>query len=112
MGVIDILHSVSKLLPEIKTPKIPPTTKERIIWSALALVLFFMLYETAAYGVNTSRFQYVDFLQTITASKIGGLLTAGIGPIVLASIFLQLFAGAGLIKLDLKKPEDKKLRFF
>jgi len=47
------------------------------------------------------------FAQTILASSVGTLLTAGIGPIVMASIFLQLFAGAKLIDLDMTSPEGR-----
>jgi len=65
-----------------------------------------MMYSTTALGVRSSA-TGLEFLQTITASNVGSLLTAGIGPIVLASIFLQLFNGAGLLNLDLKKKEDK-----
>jgi preprotein translocase subunit SecY len=107
MGVIDILHSIAKGLPEIKAPEQPPSTKERLIWTGAALIIFFIMYNITAFGVVKSN-SGIDFLQTITASKIGSLLTAGIGPIVLASIFLQLFTGAGVIKLDLKNREDKQ----
>ena len=44
----------------------------------------------------------------VTASKIGSLITVGIGPIVLASIFLQLFAGAKIINVDMSDPEQKR----
>jgi len=108
MGVIDFLHSIAKVLPEIKAPQQPPATKERIIWTGVALAVFFIMYNVTAFGVLQKESGGLEFLQTITASKIGSLLTAGIGPIVLASIFLQLFNGAGLIKLDLKNREDKQ----
>jgi preprotein translocase subunit SecY len=93
-------------LPEIKAPETPPSTKERLTWTAITLVLYFLMYETTVLGsqhVGTG----IDFLQTITASRLGSLLTTGIGPIVLASIFLQLFIGAGLIKLDLKNKAER-----
>jgi len=108
MGVIDFLHSIAKNLPEIKAPERPPNTRERLIWTGVALVVFFIMYNVTAFGVVHQAATGMEFLQTITASKIGSLLTAGIGPIVLASIFLQLFNGAGLIKLDLKNKEDKQ----
>lgn len=99
-GVIDFLHNIAKRLPSIKAPEKPPTTKERLIWTGAALILFFVMYHVTAFGIEEET-GAMDFLQTITASKIGSLLTTGIGPIVLASIFLQLFIGAGLIKLDM-----------
>ncbi|MDD5339885.1 MAG: preprotein translocase subunit SecY [Candidatus ainarchaeum sp.] len=105
--LLDLIHSLSRFLPVIKPPESPPGTKERLMWTGVALVLFFMMYETTCIGVE-SKAAGVDFLQTITASKIGTLLTAGIGPIVLASIFLQLFVGAGIIKLNIKEKADKQ----
>ena len=98
---MDILHTIAGYLPEIKAPEGTLGTKERLIWTALALVLYFMMLETTAFGVMPLT-AGADFLQTITASKVGSLLTTGIGPIVLASIFLQLFVGAGILDMDLK----------
>ncbi len=106
MGVIDILHSLAGFLPEIKAPGKTLGSKERLIWTGIALVLYFIMYQTTAFGVPQTS-GGIDFLQTITASRIGSLLTTGIGPIVLASIFLQLFVGAGLITLNLKDKSDR-----
>jgi preprotein translocase subunit SecY len=106
MGVLDILHSLAGFLPEIKAPEKPLGSKERLMWTGLALVLYFLMYQTTAFGVPHMT-GGIDFLQTITASRIGSLLTTGIGPIVLASIFLQLFVGAGLLNLNLKDKKDK-----
>ncbi|MEW6749117.1 MAG: preprotein translocase subunit SecY [Candidatus Micrarchaeota archaeon] len=107
MGVIDIIHSLARFLPEIKAPARPLGTKDRLIWTGLALVLYFLMYQTTAVGVQHVAGGGIDFLQTITASRIGSLLTTGIGPIVLASIFLQLFVGAGIINLNMKDKKDK-----
>ncbi len=101
MGLIDILHSIAGYLPEIKAPEKPIGTRDMLIWTGLALILYFMMLETTAFGVMPLT-GGTDFLQTITASKVGSLLTTGIGPIVLASIFLQLFVGAGFLDMDLK----------
>ncbi len=52
---------------------------------------------------------FLSQLQLITASEIGTLATLGIGPIVMASIILQLLMGAGVVKLNVQDPEEKKL---
>ncbi len=106
MGILDIIHSLAGYLPEIKSPAKPLGVKDRLLWTGVALVLYFMMYETTAFGVAHMP-GGIDFLQTITASKIGSLLTTGIGPVVLASIFLQLFVGAGLLNIDLKNPSER-----
>lgn len=108
MGLIDIFHNVAKFLPEVKAPEKPPTGKERMIWTAIAIVLFFIMYHITVFGVNESSASSLDFLQTITASRLGSLLTVGIGPIVLASIFLQLFVGAKILNIDMSKKADRE----
>jgi len=107
MGFFDITHAIASYLPQIKAPAIAPTGKERLMWTGIALILFFLMYNTTCFGVIHQE-GAMDFLQTITASNIGSLLTAGIGPIVFASIFLQLFNGAGLLNLDMKTKEGKQ----
>ncbi len=106
MSLIDFIHSFSKYLPGVKSPDKPLATKDRLMWTGIVLVLYFVLYQTTAFGVKDVG-GGIDFLQTVTASRIGSLLTTGIGPIVLASIFLQLFVGAGLINLNMKDKNDK-----
>ncbi|MEW6528973.1 MAG: preprotein translocase subunit SecY [Candidatus Micrarchaeota archaeon] len=106
MGLIDALASISKSFPEVKKPNYAVSIQERIMWTVGALIIFFIMYNVTAFGVKQTT--EMDFLQVITASKIGSLLTVGIGPIVLASIFLQLFKGAGLINLNMNSVEDRK----
>lgn len=104
--IIDFLAGISKTLPEVRAPTSPPQIKERVIWTVVALLLFFIMYNVTVFGAeNVGSF---DFLQMITASNIGSLLTTGIGPIVLASIFLQLFVGAKIINLNMQDPKDKQ----
>ncbi len=111
MSSLDFLKPVIHLLPEIKHPDKPLGLKGKLIWVGIALAIFFVMSNVTAFGVDTSSTAGLEFLQVVTASKIGTLLTAGIGPIVLASIFLQLFNGAGILNFDMQDPEDKKTFF-
>jgi preprotein translocase subunit SecY len=77
------------------------------MWTGIALVLYFLMFHTICFGVVHTSANF-DFLQTITASRTGSLLTAGIGPIVFASIFLQLFVGAGLLAVDMKSKDGRQ----
>ncbi|MBN2121463.1 preprotein translocase subunit SecY [Candidatus Micrarchaeota archaeon] len=105
-AILDIGHNIAQLLPEIKPPTRPPEIKERFIWTGIALFIFFLMYNVVAFGARDHGATF-DFLQMITASKVGSLLTTSIGPIVLASIFLQLFSGAGIINLNPRDPAEK-----
>ncbi len=109
MGVIDFLIKISQLLPEIKAPEKEVPFKQKLIWTAIALVIFFVMGGIFLIGMDSTSgsVQQIVFAQTILASNIGTLITAGIGPIVMASIFLQLFVGAKLINIDLGSPEGR-----
>ena len=104
---LDFIKPFAPLIPEIKRPERTPTIKEKFIWTGVVILLFFTMYHTIPFGVELRGSTLIEFLQVVLASKMGTLLTIGIGPIVLASIILQLFAGAKLIDVDFKNPEDK-----
>ena len=108
---LDFLRPFIKFLPEIAPPQRPVQLKEKLMWTVAALVIFFIMYHIYPIGVNTVLLsaQGSEFLQVVTASKIGSLITSGIGPIILASIFLQLFMGAKIIELDTHDPDQRAL---
>ncbi len=107
MGLLDFLEPVYNALPEVKSPETKNPLKKRILITLLALVLFFVMGRIGLMGLESQSAQYLEQLQTILASETGTLITAGIGPIVLASIILQLLVGGKLIDIDLSKPKDK-----
>jgi preprotein translocase subunit SecY len=108
-AIIDTLVKMSQYLPEIKAPIKEVPFKQKLMWTGLSLVIFFILGQITLIGMDfaSEAVRQIMFAQTILASNVGTLLTAGIGPIVMASIFLQLFTGAKLIDLDLGSPEGR-----
>jgi preprotein translocase subunit SecY len=110
MGLIDMLEPVYSLLPEVKPPEVPPSLKKRIMWSAAVLILFFILGKIWLVGMpalEEGKYNQLIAFQELLASETGSLLTAGIGPIVFASIILQLLVGAKIIEIDLTDPKGK-----
>ena len=99
MGSLDFIKPIAHLLPEVKAPERPPNLNERLMWTGVAILIFFVMYNVAAVGVS-SQLGTLDFLSVVTAARLGSLVTTGIGPIVLASIFLQLFVGAIMERAD------------
>ncbi len=95
-------------LPEVQAPNRAIPLNEKMFWTALVLLLFFVMYHIVPFGGEVIGGSFVEFIQTVLASKTGTLLTIGIGPIILASIFLQLFAGAKLIEFNPQDPVDKR----
>jgi preprotein translocase subunit SecY len=95
------------ILPGVKDPKKSLTIKDKLIWTGIVLVVFFILGIIMLIGINQSQLPRLEYLQMILASQIGSLITLGIGPIVLASIILQLLAGVKIINLDFSNPDDR-----
>ncbi len=108
-AIIDSLVKISQYLPEIKRPVKEVTFKNKLLWTLVALVIFFVLAKIRLVGMDmlSPSVQNILFAQTLLASEVGTLITAGIGPIVMASIFLQLFVGAKLIQIDLTSMEGR-----
>ena len=108
-AIVNFLVSISQYLPEIKAPVKEVPFKQKLLWTLVALAIFFILGNITLIGMNfdSTSVQQILFAQTILASSVGTLLTAGIGPIVMASIFLQLFSGAKLIDVDMTSPEGR-----
>ena len=106
-----LIEKVSKILPEIKKPGRKVGLGEKLVWTALALIIYTWMGHTILYGLprGTQVGQSPALLNVVFAQKTGTLITLGIGPIVTAGLILQLLVGAELIKLDLSKPEDRGL---
>lgn len=106
---LEFLKPLIGILPEVETPKEKPVLKQRLMWTGAGLLIFAVLGITIPVGIGeTSQMGFLSNLQLIMASKIGTMATLGIGPIVMASIILQLLVGAKIINMNLQDPEQKK----
>lgn len=100
---------ILKRLPSITSPIKKMTFKEKIKWTAIVLLLYFFMTQVIVYGASTEGIAYFQYMEMITGSKFGSIMTLGIGPIVSASIILQLLVGSKVIPWDLKIEKGKKL---
>ncbi|MFP4117649.1 MAG: preprotein translocase subunit SecY [Candidatus Woesearchaeota archaeon] len=96
-------------LPEVAAPtqKSLPF-KQKMKWTVITLVLFFILGAISLYGLDPSSELQFEQLQVLLGASFGSIISLGIGPIVTASIVLQLLGGAGIINIDNKTPEGKQ----
>ncbi|HDJ96554.1 MAG TPA: preprotein translocase subunit SecY [Candidatus Aenigmarchaeota archaeon] len=101
------IYSLAKYIPAIKKPTYKPSLKQKLKWTAIILVLYYILSHTRLYGVGDVG-QRFRMLEILLGSKFGTLMTLGIGPIVTGSILLQLMVGSKIIEWDISKPEDRK----
>ncbi len=84
---------------------------EKLIWTALALVVYLVMTETPIYGVPRAGGASDPFgpLRVIFASQRGTLVELGIGPIVTAGLILQVLSGSKMINVDFTNPQDRAL---
>ncbi len=107
MSILDTLQPLYNALPEVKTPEKKPPLKTKIMWSATALLIFYIMGNINIIGVSETAVSGLEQIQALLASDMGTLISAGIGPIVLASIVLQLLVGGKLINIDLSNQADR-----
>lgn len=99
--------SIARFIPTIKKPVYKLTLKKKLLWTGTILLLYYVLSHTRVYGAADvgERFRMFEML---LGSRFGTLMTLGIGPIVTASILLQLMVGAKIVNWNLSEEEDRK----
>ncbi len=106
---MSFLDTLISNLPEVRAPKIKKAPfKEKLKWTLIILVLFFVMGFIPLFGLGANALQQFEFLSIILGASFGSVISLGIGPIVTASIVLQLLAGTGILKLDLSSTEGRQ----
>lgn len=99
---------VADRLPSVQRPEGHVHFRTKMMWVIVVLVLYFVMTNVYVYGLDQGKtLDLFAQYRTIMAGASGTILQLGIGPIVTASIIMQLFVGAKIIKLDLTKKDDK-----
>jgi preprotein translocase subunit SecY len=106
---MSLYRNIVASLPEVANPEKKQSLKTRLLWTFGILVIFLFLASIPLYGVLGTQAEYFKTLELLLGAKFGALLTLGIGPIVTASIVLQLLKGSGIVKIDLTNEEGKFL---
>jgi len=95
--------------PAVARPEGHVPFRSKLFWTILCLILYYILATVPIYGVSGTALDMFADYRAIMAGASGSIMHLGIGPIVTASIILQLFVGAKIINLDLTKKEDKAI---
>lgn len=109
MTASDAYISLLTKIPGITEPVQRPTFKSKLKWTGLILVLYFAMAQITVYGVAPGSFEQLRTLEILLGSSFGSLMTLGIGPIVTASIILQLMTGSKIIPWDLQTEKGKMM---
>lgn len=106
---MSIWKSIINNLPEVAGPTQKKLSfKEKLKWTMIVLIIFFILGLMPLFGLGQNALQRFEYLSIILAANFGSLISLGIGPMVTASIVLQLLNGSGIVKFDLTTPEGKR----
>ncbi len=105
------LVNILKNLPEVKKPLEKRLSfNVKLKWTLVVIVTFFVLANIPLYGVTKGALERFEYLAIILGTDFGSIISLGIGPIVMASIILQLLVGSKILDIDVKTEEGK--RFF
>ena len=107
MGFLHQFEGILTNLPTVEKPRFALSFKEKIKWTAIILVLYYLLAETPLYGLDPRSVDIFASLRAVMAGNFGSIITLGIGPIVSGSIILQILVGGKLIDLDLSNERDQ-----
>ncbi|WP_101294458.1 preprotein translocase subunit SecY [Halegenticoccus soli] len=109
MGWKEAAEPVLTRMPAVQRPEGHVPFKRKLGWTAGILVMYFFLTNITLFGLQTGTDDFYGQFRSILAGSQGSILQLGIGPIVTASIVLQLLGGADLLGLDTNDPRDQVL---
>lgn len=107
MSLKDSLEPIFNKLPAVASPEGHVHFKNKLMWTLGVLVLYFALANVPLFGLSSDSIDLFESYRAFFAGASGSLMLLGIGPIVTASIVLQLLVGADVIKLDMSNPSDQ-----
>lgn len=107
MSLKDSLEPIFNKLPAVASPEGHVHFKNKLMWTLGILVLYFALANVPLFGLSADSIDLFESYRAFFAGASGSLMLLGIGPIVTASIVLQLLVGADVIKLDMSNPSDQ-----
>ncbi|MDP7116584.1 MAG: preprotein translocase subunit SecY [Candidatus Woesearchaeota archaeon] len=106
---MSLWNTILMNLPEVAGPTQKRLSfKEKLKWTLITLVLFFILGMVPLFGIGRNTLQQFELLSVILGAQFGSLISLGIGPIVTGSIVLQLLNGSGIVKFDLTTHDGKR----
>ncbi|MEK6897756.1 MAG: preprotein translocase subunit SecY [Nanoarchaeota archaeon] len=103
------LRKILNVIPEVTKPEEKRVEfGKKLKWTLAILVLFFVLANISLFGLSSNALERFEYLAIILGTDFGSIISLGVGPIVMASIILQLLIGAGVLNIDITTSEGKK----
>lgn len=107
---LNLIRPFMGFVPEIAAPERKVPFKERVVWTAVTLVIYLVCCQVPLFGIMSAESaDPLYWTRVIMASNRGTLMELGISPIVTSGLIMQLLAGAKLVDVDLNIKEDRAL---
>jgi preprotein translocase subunit SecY len=98
--LLDRMEPLLAAMPAVKSPEGHVHFKNKLIWTVGILVLYFVLTNIPVFGLAPNSADILAAYRALLAGASGSIIHLGIGPIVTASIVLQLLKGADILHID------------
>jgi len=98
--LLDHMEPLLAKMPSVKGPEGHVHFKNKLLWTLAILLLYFILTNIPVFGLDPNSQDMLLAYRALLAGASGTLMHLGIGPIVTASIVLQLLKGAELLQVD------------
>jgi preprotein translocase subunit SecY len=99
-NLLDRMEPLLAAMPAVKSPEGHVHFKNKLIWTFGILVLYFVLTNIPVFGLAPNSADILAAYRALLAGASGSIVHLGIGPIVTASIVLQLLKGADILHID------------
>ncbi len=97
---LDAMEPILAKMPAVKPPEGHVHFKNKLIWTAVILIIYFILSNIPLFGLAPDSQDIFLYYRALLAGSSGSIIQLGIGPIVTASIVLQLLKGADILHID------------
>ena len=98
--LLDRMEPFLAAMPAVRSPEGHIHFKNKLVWTAGILILYFVMTNIPLWGLSPGSQDLFQYYRALLAGASGSLIQLGIGPIVTASIVLQLLKGADILRID------------
>lgn len=97
-------------IPEVAAPTSAQQIRDRVSWTAFALIVFLVCCQVPVFGIRPSKSSDpLYWMRVVLASNKGTLMELGIAPLVTASLIIEVLVGVKFIEVDHNNKEDRAL---
>ncbi len=105
--LLDRMEPLLAKMPAVRAPDGHVHFKEKLLWTLGILLIYFILTNVPVWGLDPQSQDLFEYFRVLMAGASGSIVTLGIGPIVTASIVLQLLKGADIFRIDTSEPRGQ-----